>query len=237
MSNKDLRTVMISINPPYLDMIFSGYKKYEFRRRVLKGLDEGYPTEDVKAYIYETKNHGGLGKVIGEVTILGAYCPQYHNLNTEITSEIIKERFELVKAMYYDWCDITGTKPNPNEGWFKSKKFKQYQEQIGFYGTQVEMPNFALILSNPTRYRTPLELPNFQSQKGAIIERPPQNMYNCHLEANYYIYRQKDGLFCITTKEQSLPLLDIAKTLEEAEKKVKQLLQNSRNRNGIPLVC
>ena len=183
MCENNLRTIMISINPPYTDMIFSGYKRFEFRRRILKGLEN--PKEHVKAYIYETKNHGGRGKVIGEVTISGVYCPQYHNLKTKITSEIIKERFELVKAMYYDWCNITGTKPNPNEGWFKSKKFKKYQEQIGFCGAQVELSNYALILSKPTRYQTPLELSNFRSLKGTIIEYPPQNMYNCYLEANY----------------------------------------------------
>lgn len=69
--------VMISVNPPYSKMIFTKYKPFDFRKRVLKGMDTGYPLEDILAYIYETKNKGGSGKVIGKVTVSGTYSLHY----------------------------------------------------------------------------------------------------------------------------------------------------------------
>ena len=123
---------MISVNPPYTSMIFSGHKLYEFRNSVLKGMDADYPTENIKAYIYETKNKGGKGAVIGEVTIAGAFSPNYGK-QEESTTELVLERFYCIKTLYLYWCEINAVMPNMNEGWFKSKKFHDYQIEIGFY--------------------------------------------------------------------------------------------------------
>ena len=52
--------VLISINKPHTDNIFSGDKGLEWRKKPLpKGL----------YYVYETKNKGGCGMVIGEMRI------------------------------------------------------------------------------------------------------------------------------------------------------------------------
>lgn len=168
--------VMISINPPYTDMIFRGYKPFEFRKKVIKGMDEGYPTEEIAAYIYETKNKGGCGAVIGEVKINGSYTVNYAK-EVETTPALVKERYWCVKALYLDWCQKKGIKPNMDEGWFKSKKFTEYQRKIGFLGREDGMYfNYALVLSSPQKYTHPKPLSCFRNLSGAVLSRPPQNM-------------------------------------------------------------
>ena len=58
------KAVLISINKPHTDNIFSGIKGVEWCK---KPLPEGL------YYVYETKNKGGCGKVIGEMYIVGAW--------------------------------------------------------------------------------------------------------------------------------------------------------------------
>ena len=54
---------LISINKPHTDNIFSGDKRLEWRKSALP--------EDLY-YVYETKNKGGCGMVIGEMRITGS---------------------------------------------------------------------------------------------------------------------------------------------------------------------
>lgn len=165
--------VMISINPPYTDMIFSGCKPFEFRKQVLKEMDQGYILDDVTAYIYETKNKGGVGAVIGEVPILGAYTLNYGK--GDGTDSYVTERNECVKCLYFHWCGLKGIKPNKNEGWFKSKRFREYLEKIGFY-PNLDF-NYALVLGDPKKYEKAVPLHAFKSIKGESLTRPPQNMF------------------------------------------------------------
>lgn len=58
-----MKAVLISINKPHTDNIFSGDKNLEWRK---KPLPEGLH------YVYETKNKGGCGMVIGEMRIVGS---------------------------------------------------------------------------------------------------------------------------------------------------------------------
>ena len=59
-----MKAIMISINKPHTDNIFSGKKTNEWRTR---------PLPLGKAYVYETKHGGGCGKVIGEMEIVKTY--------------------------------------------------------------------------------------------------------------------------------------------------------------------
>lgn len=54
---------LISINKPHTDNIFSYLKSLEWRK---------FPLPKGKYYVYETKNKGGCGMVIGEMMIVGA---------------------------------------------------------------------------------------------------------------------------------------------------------------------
>ena len=55
--------VLISINKPHTDNIFSDVKCVEWRTK---------PLPDGLYYVYETKNKGGCGMVIGEMHIVGS---------------------------------------------------------------------------------------------------------------------------------------------------------------------
>lgn len=58
-----MKYMLISINKPHTDNIFSYIKGLEWRK---KPLPEGL------YYVYETKNKGGCGMVIGEMRITGS---------------------------------------------------------------------------------------------------------------------------------------------------------------------
>ena len=55
-----MTAVLTSINPPHTDNIFNKIKGIEWRTK---------PMPTGKHYCYETKKHGGCGKVIGEYTV------------------------------------------------------------------------------------------------------------------------------------------------------------------------
>lgn len=95
--NKDME-LMISINPPYTDMIFNGYKLFEFRKRILHGMDVKNQNKEIKAYVYETQNKGGCGLIIGEIDITSTYILNYHK-NSQIDTELVNERFEFIKRL------------------------------------------------------------------------------------------------------------------------------------------
>jgi len=165
--------VMISINPPYSTMIMSGHKWLEFRNKIIKTI-QGYP-DGTSVYIYETKNKKGCGQIIGEATIFNIYQLGYGKHDD--TTERVIERFSAIKQLYLDWCTKCNVKPNMNEGWFKSKRFTAYKNEIGWGG------NYALHLDNIIKYETPKTLSDFVNARGEMLQRPPQNMFNCELNA------------------------------------------------------
>ena len=109
-----VRSVMLSVNPPYSQQIISGYKLFEFRSLVLYGMELGFLPEQITAYIYETKKKGGCGKVIGKVTISGTYAPLYRKI--DYSPDIVRHRNKMIIQMYYLWCNKVNRKPNNNEG-------------------------------------------------------------------------------------------------------------------------
>lgn len=56
-----MSAVLISINKPHTDNIFSGKKRIEWRKK---------PLPKTTHYCYETKNKGGIGKVRGQFKVV-----------------------------------------------------------------------------------------------------------------------------------------------------------------------
>lgn len=166
--------VMISINPPYTTMIMSGHKWLEFRNQIIKTI-RGYP-DGTLVYIYETKNKGGKGLIIGEATILDIYRLGYNFKGEDNDIVHSADRHVALKQLYLDWCTKNKNKPNLKEGWNESEQFKTYIEKIGWGG------NYGLFLDNITKYERPKMLSEFVNAKGSTIQRPPQNMFNCTLK-------------------------------------------------------
>ncbi|MEI3163402.1 MAG: hypothetical protein V8S74_08460 [Lachnospirales bacterium] len=170
--------IMISINPPYTKMILSGYKPVEYRKKILKNIK---PLD--KVYIYETKNHNGQGKVVGSAVIYDIYKLYYgKSVNDNRLTPIVLERFHHIKNLYYNYCNIKSYKPNNNEGWFKSKKFLKYQQEIGLFDANGELKvNYAIHFAYIKKYDEPLDISNFICPtSGNNLKQPPQNM--CYIE-------------------------------------------------------
>ncbi len=68
--------VLISINKPHTDNIFSGKKRIEWRKR---------PLPKTTHYCYETKNKGGIGKVRGQFDVVQniEFDPLNHRLYSQ----------------------------------------------------------------------------------------------------------------------------------------------------------
>lgn len=170
--------IMISVNPPYSKMILNGYKPFEFREKILKEIireltpSPFHESKNIKAFIYETKNKGGVGKVIGDINIVDFY--QLHYVDKKYPdTELIEERMNCIKHLYMHWCYMNGLMANMNERWFKSKKFTKYRNDIGWVDQNF---NYAIIFSSPEKYNQPISLSKFINAKGDKVIRPPQNM-------------------------------------------------------------
>ena len=61
-----MKSIVLSVRPPWARQLVTGEKTVELRKRSLPGT--GRP---VKAFIYETKTLGGCGAIIGEVIFEG----------------------------------------------------------------------------------------------------------------------------------------------------------------------
>ncbi len=161
--------IMLSVNPPYSKMIMCGEKPFEFRNSILNAVKALQDGENITAYIYETKNKGGCGMVIGRVKITGLYDLHYNDKRST-TTELINARYRSIKYLYLHWCCMNALEPNMNEGWFKSKRFTAYKEKIGFGG------NYALILDSPITFCNQIDISYFNYANGKVFRRPPQNM-------------------------------------------------------------
>ncbi len=164
-----MKDVLISINPPYTEMILRGEKWLEFRHQILNVIKNN---EKTRLYLYETKNKGGKGMVVGEAVVTAVYGLHYDNQPAD-WSRLIPQRSAALKQLYYDWCDKHALKANPNEGWFSSKKFTDYTDKIGWGG------NYALYLEHVIPYAEPKPVSAFMGAKGNRVMHPPQNMCYC----------------------------------------------------------
>ena len=86
--------VILSIRPTFCKMIFSGQKKYEYRKRVFKHIDID------KVYIYATKP---ICKIVGYFTIAAVVTHKSSEMwrITHKGSGISKEYFDA----YFNGCD------------------------------------------------------------------------------------------------------------------------------------
>ena len=173
--------VMMSINQPYSDMIFTGYKPFEFRKQILKEMVVLNPQEFITAYIYETKKNGGVGAVIGEVKIEELHMPRFGAHH--VTDMDIKERNWCVKTLYLIWCKNRGVHPNLHDGWFKCKRFLKYQDEIGF-GANPDF-NYALMLGETKKYTNFLPINAFLDMSGEPLDRPPLNMMQVRRDPDF----------------------------------------------------
>lgn len=166
---------MSAVNPPFSRMIEIEYKKIEFRNKVIKEIHK-----DNTIWFYETKNKGGIGKIIGSATIV-AVIPLRALFEPYGTGEQFIEK----DIHFINYCLDRGIKipPVPCDAWVRgirnlmhcefgkySYAFnKTYLKEIGWSG------KYAILFKEYKENY--LSLDDFTSIKSSeVITRPPQSM-------------------------------------------------------------
>lgn len=196
MSQNNKYFPMISINPPYTQMIFETQTKgFEFRNKLINSI---YPNN--KMIVYETINKKGSGKVIGEFTIEDIY-PVIYPINFII--DHCFDNLDLSGDNLVYFIDSRLSVLQKNQNVFADKLYKKYMMYIDINSLQNTKQNFeiylnsigygkskyAICIDNPMKYYVSLNnmysysnpkcnLNNYISSKNKIVVRPPQNIFN-----------------------------------------------------------
>ena len=160
-----MKAVMISINKPHTDNIFDGKKTNEWRTK---------PLPLGKHYVYETKNKGGCGKVIGEMEI-------YDNVKVHLMD--IGENY-TVDTLVARGC--------------VSEDFLQHYA----YSHDVFVL-YANLIKNAKRYDTPKELSEFFT-KGECKVEICEKCSNFHLGKGWLDGSYYDEDCCIDSSKKPI---------------------------------
>lgn len=125
----------------------------EISEKLKREINECFPNKKT-ACISETflLKDKETGELLGEATGYEVYYLLYDVEkesgydNKSFFEGLAKARYYAVRNLYYQWCSTKSLKPNPNEGWFKSKKFNKYLDQIG-WGS-----NYAVFIHEVIKY-------------------------------------------------------------------------------------
>lgn len=169
------RAALISVNPPYSRHLLSQYKPCEFRRVILSAL-RNPGCDEIDIFIYETKNKGGCGAVIGKVKCKECLDVWYGKSATIKADP--KKRDLLMSLLYRHWDEWRNRNGEDN-----TPAFGEYLKEIGFCEDDAE-PNFnhAVFVQDCCSFETPKPLSDFRlipCGKWRItktLTRPPQNM-------------------------------------------------------------
>ena len=141
---------VLSVNPEYTKLIFDGTKCCEFRKRIPKLMSPGDTL-----WIYETKNKGGVGKVIGKATV-------------KSIDDIRSAKDGIVEHVFEDWK--TENSIEYNMEWYTNDAFMNYFESIGGCSGFV----FSINIDNIETI-TPLDISCF-AKNSVSLKRPPQSI-------------------------------------------------------------
>ena len=105
-------------------------------------VDEFSPLNENNMIVFFDSDNG---QQLGTAVIYNYFEVLYKNEKTLYPCPSVPQaRNGAVKQIYFEWCEKRNLRPNPNEGWFKSKKFTKYLSDIG-YSTE---HNYVLFLTN-----------------------------------------------------------------------------------------
>lgn len=159
-----MKAVLISIQPPHTNNIFDLVKGIEWRTKPL-------PTG--KYYCYETKNGGGLGKVIGEFTIWrvkryesASHIPENHIDLGCVPKEFLME-YSKGKPIYAN-CIVNPIRYN------KPKELSEFYRECEYEKDCGSCPHL-YVENTPSCYETWCEVDGF-----IPLKRPPQSW--CYVE-------------------------------------------------------
>lgn len=166
--NSDVKGIMVSVNPPYAEMLLSRYKTFLFRESVLCALrpENLRQSGPVTIFIYEAAVNGGRGAVVGEIQAHHSYCPNFL-IDTDYS-----EAGSLWEEQIFDYKRRKDNKTFHFHG-KKPADFEQYRKEIG--STPKEY-NYAVRMQCAAKYKEPIPITNFYGPDGKPLTHPPQNM-------------------------------------------------------------
>lgn len=145
--------ILLPIQRPYTDLIFKGFKPFEFRTRIPQNLLLGDTI-----YIYESKAKGGTGKVIGHAKLKGIL---------PISKE---DPVSFLTTAYTETITHLGTHCNIS--------CDEWGRRVGFTNRWgVCVWNYAIQLTEIQLYAIPKELHEFQGAKGPLMRAPQSFCY------------------------------------------------------------
>ena len=165
-----MKAVLISIQPPHTNNIFDLVKGIEWRTKPL-------PTG--KHYCYETKNGGGLGKVIGEFTIWrvkryesASHIPENHIDLGCVPKEFLME-YSKGKPIYAN-CIVNPIRYN------KPKELSEFYTPELFRDCEKQCPDMERMRCPVGDSRKADKMCGWCRRGGKPITRPPQSW--CYVE-------------------------------------------------------
>ena len=168
---------LMNVQSPYVDMLLSKYSPCIFTNKIPQCLLK-YNLCHTYVTLYICSN----GFVVGQAEIVNIFAPQYGEnfgiANQNLHTKAIIERFYYVRDVYLNWCLRKGIRPNYDEGWFKSKKFTTYLEEIKTAaGSKNQDFNYIIMLSYPYKYDIPKPLSSFiDIATKKSIDTAPENI-------------------------------------------------------------
>lgn len=190
--------VMMSIRPPYSDLIFQEKKLFEFRNTL--------PEQEIDTvYVYETLNGGGTGKVIGkfkagkpiemlfdmvEGYFIADYCRKI--LKDDHLAGLFQEAvnspmesYKVFSAIYFALNKPAMDYIKENKTWppysvscrGSNEEAEKIITRVSMWleDTGLENQNYAIPIIDPVEYLFPLDISDFCSPSGKALTRPPQS--------------------------------------------------------------
>lgn len=141
----------VDITPHSAELIFQGKKPFVMTDIVdddLKSVEQS----DAGFNIVFFRN-SDTRKVIGQAKVIACYQLMYTDISFSQNQNLLAERYRFAKEVYLRWCRENHIRPNMNEGWFKSKKFRKFFDEAGFQ----PIYDYALMFVDEVDFAIPLE--------------------------------------------------------------------------------
>lgn len=152
------------------EKIFNDEKWVVFKDEICEFLksNTNYCYPEIKVYLQDKETE----RLIGQATIYHIYSLHYNSEESlyyhgenGVSIHLPSIRNIALQEIYFKWCSRKSIKPNRKEGWFKSKKFSAYLDEIGWGG------NYAIFITDVIKYDTARKRASFTTGFDNILSK------------------------------------------------------------------
>lgn len=188
------KAMMFLIHKKWVDMIFDGTKKYEFRNKLPKDLVKG-----MKIYFYET-----LGKMkqgitpVSEINPMPRYWCSYEGLGMIVGEATVGRRIKVINFVDGKWQEPKIDMVSLNGVVYKKSKL----EEIGY-----DYQQYAIELTNVIKYEKFEEQPNFGKVIWSTLCSANKIKGHDYCDGcSYYIDCSNETTYCMDCLRPSAPI-------------------------------